>query len=80
MKKMANVADQGHSNDFFSVTPEQEKSPKFNRKEKFDDSKKEEMRNKIDIDENKSKSYSVFRKARKIMPRDNIGLDFFSKQ
>ena len=74
MKKMANVADQGHSNDFFSVTPEQEKS------NQFDNSKKEEMRNKIDIDENKSKSYSVFRKARKIMPRDNIGLDFFSKQ
>ena len=74
MKKMANVADQGHSNDFFSVTPEQEKS------NQFDNSKKEEMRNKIDIDENKSKYYSVFRKARKIMPRDNIGLDFFSKQ
>ena len=50
------------NNDFFTPTPE--KSPRLEKRNQYSEN-------------NTIPTYSVFRKATKIKPRDNIGLDFF---
>ena len=59
-----NSVEANENNDFFTPTPE--KSPMFEKRNQLSD-------NNIST----GQTYSVFRRARKIKPKDNIGLDFF---
>ena len=55
------------NNDFFTPTPE--RSPKFDKRSPSS------VKN-----SSTAPTYSVFRRAKKIKPKDNIGLDFFHEQ
>ena len=63
-REKINFVEAEENNDFFTPTPE--KSPKLDKRNVHSEN-----------DTSTLPTYSVFRRARKIRPKDNIGLDFF---
>lgn len=62
-----NLVEADENNDFFTPTPE--KSPIFEKRNQLSEK-----------NISTGQTYSVFRRARKIKPKDNIGLDFFHQR
>ena len=62
-----NTIEAVENNDFFTPTPE--RSPKFDKRSQYT------VKNTTT-----APTYSVFKRAKKIKPKDNIGLDFFHEQ
>ena len=66
-REKRNTMEAVENNDFFTPTPE--RSPKFDKRSQYS------MKN-----TSTAPTYSVFRRAKKIKPKDNIGKDFFHEQ
>ena len=66
-REKRNTMEAVENNDFFTPTPE--RSPTFDK------------RSQSSVKKNSTApTYSVLRRAKKIKPKDNIGLDFFHEQ